>query len=664
MAKKKTQSRLSLFGQMLLSYCVCLIMVAAFVGSTIYARVFRDYRREVEELSAGVMVQYAEILQTRVIDPAEGCALDFMLGRTSDITVQKVLSSGRLPLHVAYTYKADFGTALKRYIPLVSDIRVYNARANMFLSKTVGLYYIDDHTESNAYPNRWLDGLRAQSGGWLPAQQAEYPGMQGWQLCYAVSYPLNVSFEDARGYIMIDVNESFVRDILNSVSSAADETLLVADTNGQIISSQNAGWIGLSLAECGLPGLDTLSDESDIAEFRTEDGDQTLCYSAPLSNGWRVLRILPTGVFYASLNSMRTSLLIAGFAALGSFRPRGRWDLRRASGILFGCAGALALLAILVPALLRADALFAHEMAGLFTWELPELRFPTALGIGLVLTPFACSLLWRLAHPRAGKAAEAEREPRLPAAVFLVSLVTLDGLYALFLGVQSAGLFGGPAYLAERGLGYAEWARSGFFQMVRVTVVNLSVLLGAVSWTKRERGFGAIRIAAAVLTGESLLLLGSAAWRMSLYVSAYGLSFKRCMTYWGMAVMAALFAFAAGKLAKPERSFCRLAFPFLFAAWLVIAYLPVDAAVARDQVRRGSGDAEYLLYGLSYDALGYLDGGSGRIVSVEGGGSFRRLGELVAERRAQAAGECGRWESWSLSAYLASRGGVEGKSGG
>lgn len=53
---------------------------------------------------------------------------------------------------------------------------------------------------------------------------------------------------------MIDVNESFVRDILNSVSSAADETLLVADTNGQIISSQNAGWIGLSLAECGLPG--------------------------------------------------------------------------------------------------------------------------------------------------------------------------------------------------------------------------------------------------------------------------------------------------------------------------------------------------------------------------------------------------------------------------
>lgn len=347
----------------------------------------------------------------------------------------------------------------------------------------------------------------------------------------------------------------------------------------------------------------------------------------------------------------------AGFAALGSFRQRERWDLRRAAGVLFGCAGALALLAILVPTLLRADALFAHEMGALFTWELPELRFPQALAIGLVLTPFACSLLWRLAHPREGKAAE-ERAPWLPPAVLLVSLVALDGLYALFLGVQSAGLFGGPAYLASRGLSYADWARSGFFQMVRVTVVNLSVLLGAVTWTKRERGFGAIRLAAAVLTGESFLLLGSAAWRMSLYVSAYGLSFKRCMTYWGMAVMAALFAFTARKLARPERSFCRLAFPFLLAAWLLVTYLPIDSIVARDQVSRGGGDVEYLLYELSYDALGYLDADVEKVVR-DGDGGFLRLGKLIGERRAQAAGECAAWESWNLSAYLASRGGTE-----
>lgn len=317
MAVKKTQSRLNLFAKLILSYCVCLVIVAAFAGSTIYARVLGNYRRELDELSSGVTTQYADILQTRVIESAENCALDFILGRSSDITVQTVLSSSRLPLHIAYIYKDDFTSGIKRYVPMVSDIRIYNVSQNTFLSKTVGLYYIDDHRESNAYPNRWLAELRESSGNWLSALPAEYPGIEGWQLSYTASYPLNVSFENARGYIVVDVNESYLRDILNSVSPGSDETLLVVNADGRVISSQNADWISLTMPECGLPTVTTLSENADIAEFRTENGRQTLCYSAPLSNGWRVLRILPTGVFYASLTSMRTSLLTAGFAALG-----------------------------------------------------------------------------------------------------------------------------------------------------------------------------------------------------------------------------------------------------------------------------------------------------------------------------------------------------------
>ena len=107
-------------------------------------------------------------------------------------------------------------------------------------------------------------------------------------------------------------------------------------------------------------------------------------------------------------------------------------------------------------------------------------------------------------------------------------LAAVAALYLLFLGVQSAGLFGGAEYLAQKGLSYAEWARSGFFQMVGVTVVNLTLLLAAVQWSRREGGaWRAVRLLSALLTAESLLLLLSAAWRMTLYVDVYGLSFKR-----------------------------------------------------------------------------------------------------------------------------------------
>lgn len=317
MAGKRTQSRLNLFAKMFLSYCVCLVSVAAFVGSAIYTRVLNDYRRELNELSTGVMTQYAEILQSRVIESAESCALDYLLERASDIPVHEILSGDRLALHVAATYKEDLVSGTTRYVPMISDIRIYNKALNMFLSRNVGLYYIDDHRESNAYSNYWLAALKETSGGWLAVQPAEYPGIEGWQLSYAVSYPLNVSFKNARGYIVVDINESYLRDILNGVSSGSDELLLVADADGRVISSQNVDWIGRTMADCGLPASDTFAQSADIFEFRTEDGRQTLCYSAPLSNGWRVLRILPTGVFYASLISMRTSLLTAGFAALG-----------------------------------------------------------------------------------------------------------------------------------------------------------------------------------------------------------------------------------------------------------------------------------------------------------------------------------------------------------
>ena len=135
---------------------------------------------------------------------------------------------------------------------------------------------------------------------------------------------------------------------------------------------------------------------------------------------------------------------------------------------------------------------------------------------------------------------------------FAVMLAAIVVLYALFLAVQSAGLFGGEAYLASRGLSYAQWARSGFFQMVGVTVVNLTVLLVSVSFSRRDgRCFTVVRLLGAALTAESVLLLASAAWRMTLYVSAYGLSFKRVMTYWGM-VMVGIFLGAFVLLRKTK----------------------------------------------------------------------------------------------------------------
>jgi len=199
-------------------------------------------------------------------------------------------------------------------------------------------------------------------------------------------------------------------------------------------------------------------------------------------------------------------------------------------------------------------------------------------------------------------------------------------------------------------------------------VLNLSLTLGALCLSRREgREWTLLRGLCALLAGESLLLLASAAWRMTLYVSAYGLSFKRCMTYWGMAMMALFFLTGLRKVWRPDFRFCKWAFPLALAGWLVINCVPVDYLVAKDQVDRYlSGESptvsvQYLLYDLSYDTISQLERLDGeRLISDYTGQADWRRGEALSEalrgRRLDAQWEAANWRTWSLSACLAAGG--------
>ena len=181
-------------------------------------------------------------------------------------------------------------------------------------------------------------------------------------------------------------------------------------------------------------------------------------------------------------------------------------------------------------------------------------------------------------------------------------------------------------------------------------------MLAALSLTCPTRG---LRVLAGVLTAESLVLLASAAWRMTLYVSAYGLSFKRCLTYWGMVMMALFFLAALGKVLHPEASFFRWAFPLALAGWLVLNCIPVDSLVARNQVDRYvSGESQSLsveyLVQLSYATLPQLERLSGTVIQSDSG-SRVNADQLLQAQRSKAAADCARWQSWNLSARFAAK---------
>lgn len=382
-------------------------------------------------------------------------------------------------------------------------------------------------------------------------------------------------------------------------------------------------------------------------------GAATLCWWQPAML-WERLRLLCGGLF-CNLGAAPAALLPA--------KAKGK----RLVPLLLGGGLALIFLAILLPILSSADALFAAATATLRNWIADHFtRALWKLTLALLLTPFCFGLLHRLRRPGPPKASAAGKSRTADPSLFVVLLLTLDGLYLAFLAVQSAGLFGGEAYLASHGLSYADWARSGFFQMVGVTAVNLSALLAALTLSRREgRHWQALRLAAALLLTESLALLLSACWRMTLYVAAYGLSFKRVMTYWGMGMMLLFLLFAAWKLHRPDGSFCRLAFPVALAGWLLINCVPIDLLVTRDSVDRYlDGRSEtisihYLLYSLSYDSLAQLRRLDGTLHPADCDSAAwywlpeETLATVLGARRQAAREDCADWQTWSLSACLA-----------
>ena len=126
-------------------------------------------------------------------------------------------------------------------------------------------------------------------------------------------------------------------------------------------------------------------------------------------------------------------------------------------------------------------------------------------------------------------------------------LVVVDVLFAAFVVLQLAYLFGGRDTLAVAGMTYADYARRGFFELVAVAVLAgmLVVCLDlAVRWRSR------IQLAAALaLLALTAVVLVSAFVRLRLYQDAYGWTELRFLVVVAIGWLATALALTAWLLA-------------------------------------------------------------------------------------------------------------------
>ena len=186
-----------------------------------------------------------------------------------------------------------------------------------------------------------------------------------------------------------------------------------------------------------------------------------------------------------------------------------------------------------------------------------------------------------------------------------VVLICLDAVYLGFAAVQVRYLFLGTESVRMAG-GYAEYARSGFFQLAALALLTLALIMPVLTVWKHSRLIRVLCAVTALLTG---VIDFSAFFRMRLYIGAYGLSLLRVLTLWAMAMILLSLLAVLLKAFRPSIRVCAVLSVIVLTTWVGLNYADPDLRVAENQVSRyNAGQTDWTTIGqlirdLSPDAL-------------------------------------------------------------
>ena len=307
-----------------------------------------------------------------------------------------------------------------------------------------------------------------------------------------------------------------------------------------------------------------------------------LVLAASFGRGGSLFDLTLPGTVARGLHALAHGIAAPGFlvGAVG----RHRQAAGTALAVLRGVALAVPLLIVLGLLLASADAVFAGFFGG---WS-PE----TVVVHAVLLTVGAWGMSGLLRVASASPAPTPFVLPfrlgRLEASIVLGSLVAL---FAAFATAQLIALSGGGRHVLETaGLTYAEYARTGFFQLIAVATITLGALLGLRSLTDLDdpatrRRFLLLGEAAVALT---LVVVFVALRRLDLYQDAFGLTMLRLYSQVFAAWMGGVFVLLAAVMAGAGHG--RSWLPATAAATGLAALLALNVANPEAMVVRHNVD--------------------------------------------------------------------------
>ena len=287
----------------------------------------------------------------------------------------------------------------------------------------------------------------------------------------------------------------------------------------------------------------------------------------------------------------------------------------RGAAVLRGLLLALPVLIVLVALLAAADFVFHDLIEGLLAWlDIEWIRETIGRSIVIGLSGlFSLGALVAALRDREPQELIGEQKPLLkPFLGFIETVVVLgavDLVFAVFVAIQFAYLFGGEANITAAGYTYSEYARRGFGELVWAAFLSLGLILALAHLGRRAAGrerrtFNALGAALIAMLGVTL---ASGLMRLLLYENAYGFTRLRSYTHVFIFWLAALLVAYAVLLFRGRlRGLAPASVLAGFGFVATLGLINVDGFIAARNLARlqasGELDVEYLAQ-LTGDAI-------------------------------------------------------------
>lgn len=351
------------------------------------------------------------------------------------------------------------------------------------------------------------------------------------------------------------------------------------------------------------------------------------------------------GLLFDALIVPFAATTVLPWLAGGVRRARG-WSAEGSRRLWWSLAVTAGLLLVFVPLLAGADPVFADLVNGL----VPRVDAAALTRWSLVFVVAGlgtAGALYVLAGPppvaEGAGSILGQRVRRFSQLEWGIPVAALIVVFAAFLGTQMAVLFGGDGYVQRTaGLTYAEYARSGFWQLSIVSLLALAVIAAVLGFAAQVVSAERVRLrlAVAVLSVLTLVIVASALHRMWTYQQAYGFTVLRVLVSVAEVWIAVVYLLVLASLVRLDRRWVpRTALGAAAATLLVLAVLNPEQYVAERNIARWQSgrslDADYLGT-LSTDVLPAID----QLPAAE-------RDEIATAVRARLTPDT--WYSWNLS---------------